>query len=129
MIRNQKKRIIEVLIFLCCCIFTLLINIILGFGSIAFGNLVVYSIIFCLLECIQLFFLNRKIQAILFFVNIYISYCLTGIYSTVLPTKQFFWKNLFYIAFWQYLMLLGISMLFSGAGYIILFIKYQKDKK
>jgi len=71
MIRNQKKRIIEVLIFLCCYIFTLLINIILGFGSIAFGNLVVYSIIFCLLECIQLFFLNRKIQAILFFVNIY----------------------------------------------------------
>lgn len=126
--RNMKTRMIEVLIFLCCYTVSLLINIILGFGSIAFGDLVVYSIIFCLLECIQLFLLNIKIQVMLFFINIYISYCLTGVCLIVLPRKHFFWKSLFCITFWQYLILLGVAILFSAAGYIILFIKYQKEK-
>ena len=100
--RNMKTRMIEVLIFLCCYTVSLLINIILGFGSIAFGDLVVYSIIFCLLECIQLFLLNIKIQVMLFFVNIYISYCLAGVCLIVLPRKRFFWKSLFYIIYCEF---------------------------
>lgn len=126
--QDVKNRINNVLIFSCCYIISLSINILLGFGKIEFGDFIIYSIIFGVLEIIQLLFLNIKIQLFLFFVNIYFAYCFSGICLIVIPNKEFFWKEIFNISFHQYFILLVISIIFSLLGYFILFIKYIKRK-
>lgn len=89
---NLRSRIIDVLIYFFSYAITLTINLFLGFGRLAFGNLVYYSAIFCLIECVELFFLNKKLQFLVFLPNVYVSHCLTGLFLTIVQTKDFFGK-------------------------------------
>lgn len=109
-------------IFLICYSISLSINLFLGFGQIAFGNLVIYSIIFGILEIIKILLLKWKARIILFFANIYIAYCLTGFYFVVRDKANLVLKTMLSIRLNEYIFLLGISVLLSFLGYIFLII-------
>lgn len=126
--KTLNNRIVDTFIFFCCYLVVLILNVFLGFGNIAFGNLVIYSIIFCALECMQLFLLPKKLQAILFFLNVYIANFLTSYCLIILPKKHFIWKDIFCIALEQYIILLAVAVLFSMLGYIIFLIKFLRKR-
>lgn len=122
---NLKTKIIDVALFLICYLFSLMINMLLGFGSIAFGGLIVYSFFFLFLECIQLLFFNKYIQIVFFFINSYLSYCFGGIFFAI-STGNIIWKSVLNISLDLYLMLIGISLIMSIMGYIVLFVRWKR---
>lgn len=126
-ITNLKTKVIDVILFLTCYLFSLVVNIILGFGKIAFGGLITYSIFFVILQCFQLFFFNKYIQIVFFFINSYLAYCLGGIF-VALKTGNIIWGKVLSISLDLYLMLTAISLIMSILGFIILFIRRKKGK-
>ena len=125
---KNKMKIIDLIIFFGCYLFSLSINLILGFGKIAFGGLVLYSILFIILECLTLCLFNKYLQIVFFFVNSYLAYCLGGIFIS-LKSGTIIWKNVLSIPFDLYLMLVGVSIVMSCLGYIALFIRWKREKK
>ena len=68
MLENNRSsfHIADAVFFLGCYALSLFINLFLGFGKIAFGNFVIYSIAFCIFEIIKLIFIQNKILRFFF---------------------------------------------------------------
>ncbi|WP_191018250.1 hypothetical protein [Treponema zioleckii] len=115
----------DAVIFTVCYMISLFVNWLLGFGKISFGNFVIYSIVFCLLEVIKILFLDKKFRFVFFFANIYFGYCITSLYFIVV-NKASIKSNLFTIDISKYLILLGISTLLSFLGYGILIVRHYR---
>ena len=126
---DYAKHFLDAIIFLMCYVISLAVNLFLGFGQISFGSLVVYSMIFGLLEVIKILFFNWRERIIFFFVNIYLAYCLTSFYFIVKSKAVFVLKSIITIKIDEYILLLGISLLFSFIGYLFLIIHYHRLKR
>ena len=124
--------ILDAAIFFICYVISLSILLFLGFGRLASGNLMVYSIIFGILETVKILLLKWKARIILFFFNIYLSYWLASFYFVVRDKANIIKAMASIIAneyiLYEYILLIGISLLISFVGYIFLIIHSIKLK-
>lgn len=126
---KTKNRLIDVIIFFCCYIVSFVIQLLLGIKDVSFGTLIHYSIIFFVIECLELLFWDKRFQFILFFVNVYVSYCITSILLNLIQTGQLLWKNAFAVDVGIYFLLVLLSLMLSALGFIVLFIRFMIKRK
>ncbi len=119
----------DAIIFFICYLISLLFNCVLGFNRVAFGNIVIYSIIFGLFETGKILFFKWRNRIILFFMNVYFAYCLTSLYFCIKSKANFILKKIVLIKLNEYILLLGISIFLSFIGYLFLIIRFYRRKR